>query len=252
MDGWGIMKRIQVFTLIQVFALYLFVLLTVCPSAGQPGNESGNETILQSAFASAHSNLSEPAVPNLSNIWSVTGIESSQVIMALSQNGSDLYGRAKYEPDSGQAWNAVVTGYVKGDQVDLVLTALRGSMLSSSRLRGTYDDAEQSIKGDLFQVSNGNVSRQGKFEAVWINPDISGYTEAPVASAGTDLEAAGSEQSNATMQIATLPVAEEDLQPAQSTKSGYYHDVRQDADRILTGVGDISQIPIGMGGSGLS
>jgi len=31
-----------------------------------------------------------------------------------------------------------------------------------------------------------------------------------------------------------------------------YHDVRQDADRILTGVGDISQIPIGMGGSGLS
>ena len=166
------MKRIQVFT------LSLLVLLTVCPSAGQPGNESGNETILQSAFASAHSNQSEPAVPNLSYIWSVTGIESGQVIMVLSQNGSDLYGRAKYEPDSGQAWNAVVTGYVKGDQVDLVLTALQGSVLSSSRLKGTYDDAEQSIKGDLFQVSNGNVSRQGKFEAVWINPDISGYTEA--------------------------------------------------------------------------
>jgi hypothetical protein len=123
-------------------------------------------------------------------------------------------------------------------------------VLSSSRLRGTYDDAEQSIKGDLFQVSNGNVSRRGKFEAVWINPDISGYTEAPVAS--VDLAEAGREQANATMQDAALPAAEEDLQPAQSTKSGYYHDVRQDADRILTGVGDISQIPIGMGGSGLS
>ena len=244
MEGKGIMKRIQVFT------LTLLVVLTVCPSLGQPGNESGNETILQSAFASGHFNQSEPAVPNLSYIWSVTGIESSQVIMALSQNGSDLYGRAKYEPDSGQAWNAVVTGYVKGDQVDLVLTALQGSVLSSSRLKGTYDDTEQSIKGDLFQVSNGNVSRQGKFEAVWINPDISGYTEAPVPSA--DLAAAGSEQANATMQDAALPAAEEDLQPAQSTKSGYYHDVRQDADRILTGVGDISQIPIGMGGSGLS
>ncbi len=35
--------------------------------------------------------------------------------------------------------------------------------------------------------------------------------------------------------------------PASSQKS-MYHDVREDADRILTGVGDISQIPIGMSG----
>ena len=39
--------------------------------------------------------------------------------------------------------------------------------------------------------------------------------------------------------------------PAPEPAKSRFHDVREDRDRILTGVGDISQIPIGMGGSGL-
>jgi hypothetical protein len=39
--------------------------------------------------------------------------------------------------------------------------------------------------------------------------------------------------------------------PSATDQKSRFHDVREDADRILTGVGDISQIPIGMGGSGL-
>jgi len=46
---------------------------------------------------------------------------------------------------------------------------------------------------------------------------------------------------------ATSPQSKESLLPASSQKSRY-HDVREDANRILTGVGDISQIPIGMSG----
>ncbi len=45
---------------------------------------------------------------------------------------------------------------------------------------------------------------------------------------------------------ATLPKAREILLPVSSQESRY--DVREDADRILTGGGDISQIPTGMGG----
>jgi hypothetical protein len=110
----------------------------------------------------------------------------------------------------------------------------------SSRLTGTYDAASGSIKGDILQVSNGNISLRSDFAAMWINPDISSYTSAR-AEPRAEASALGQEKN------ATLPQAKESLLPASSQKSRY-HDVREDADRILTGVGDISQIPIGMSG----
>jgi hypothetical protein len=198
-------------------------------------------TALQAASAVSLPNESEQAaVPSLSYIWSVSGIESGQVIMVLSQDGSDLYGQAKYEPDNGQAWNAIVIGSVEEDRVYLVLSALKDTMQLSSRLKGTYDADSGSIKGDVLQVSNGNISLRSQFQALWINPDISGYTSAPAEPRAK--ASALSEETNAT-----LPNAIESPLPASSQKSRY-HDVHEDADRILTGVGDISQIPIGMSG----
>ena len=63
----------------------LIIIITVCPSTGQPLNDSSNET----AFFKESTANSEP---NLSFIWSVTGIENDPVIMILNQKGSDLYG----------------------------------------------------------------------------------------------------------------------------------------------------------------
>ncbi|MCX6672288.1 MAG: hypothetical protein NTY37_00715 [Methanothrix sp.] len=224
-----------------IIPMLLIIIFTICLSPGHSVNDSSNETALQATAAVAAPNESEPgSVPRLSYIWSVTGIESGQVIMVLNQDGSDLYGRAKYEPDSGQAWNAVVIGLVEEGRVSMVLTALKDTGQFSSRLKGTYDSASESIKGDLLQTSNGNISLRSDFEAMWINPDISSYTAAraePRAAASTP----GQEIN------ATLPGAKDNLLPASSQKSRY-HDVHQDADRILTGVGDISQIPIGMSG----
>lgn len=226
-----------------IISLLLIIIFTACPSPGQPLNDSSNETALQAASAVAFSNESEPSsVPSLSYIWSVSGIESGQVIMVLNQDGSDLYGQAKYEPDRGQAWNAVVIGSVEEGRIYLVLTALKDTVQFSSRLKGTYDAASGSIKGDILQVSNGNISLRSDFEAMWINPDISSYTSAreePRAKAS----AIGEKDANATLQAGKESL----LLPASSQKSRY-HDVREDADRILTGVGDISQIPIGMSG----
>jgi len=78
---------------------------------------------------------------------------------------------------------------------------------------------------------------------MWINPDISSYTSAKAESQARK-SAPGEKEANATVQAAkeSLPT------PVASSQKSRYHDVREDADRILTGVGDISQIPIGMSG----
>lgn len=228
-----------------VISLLLIIIFMVFPSPGQPVNDSSNKTALQAVAAPTLLNESKlAALPNLSYIWSVAGIESGQVTMVLSQNGSDLYGQAKYEPDIGPAWNAVAIGFVEGDRVSLVLAALQDTVQFTSRLTGTYDSSVGAIRGDLLQVSKGNISLRSEFVAMWINPDISSYTPAPVALPKTRADLR--EETNAT-----VSEAKESLKPDVAQKSRFY-DVRQDADRILTGVGDISQIPIGMGGSGLS
>jgi hypothetical protein len=180
------------------------------------------------------------SAPNLNFIWSVKGIETDPVIMVLNQEGNDLYGQAKYEPESGPAWNGIVVGSVGENGIDLVMTFSKNAVQFSSRLRGTYDAASGLMKGNILQVSNGKVSLRSDFEAMPINPDISSYT--PAQEAAPSLASVSSPKINTTMQK-----AEEKLPPESSPKSKY-HDVREDADRILTGVGDISQIPIGMSG----
>jgi hypothetical protein len=203
--------------------LLLIIILAACPSTGQPLNES-----------------TAGSAANLSFIWSVKGIETGPVIMVLNQEGSDLYGQAKYEPESGQAWNGVVTGSVGEDGIDLVMTFPKNAAQFSSRLKGTYDPASGLIKGNILQVSNGKLSLRSDFEAMPINPDTSSYT--PAREVAPSVALASRPETNATM-----PEAKETLPAASSLKSRY-HDVREDADRILTGVGDISQIPIGMSG----
>jgi hypothetical protein len=221
----------------------LIFIIAACPSLAQAQslNNATNETNIRELNESGNG-----SVPNLSYIWSVMGIETGPVIMVLEQEGENLYGQAKYEPDSGQSWNGVVIGSVKGNSVDLVLTSLRGTEQTANLLKGNIDPESQSIMGNLTKVSNGQISQRGEFEAVWINPDLSSYTPAIVTETRAPSTASAQETQNATQQAATA-----NLLPTSVPKS-YFHDVRQDADRILTGVGDISQIPIGMGGSGLS
>ena len=174
------------------------------------------------------------------------------MIMLLNQEASDLYGQAKYEPDSGQAWNGVVVGSVQGDSVSLVLTALTDTDQFSCRLTGTYDQASGMISGDLVRVKDGMISGRSQFQAMWINPDVSSYKPAEVAASSTQ-ESSASSDTNATAKQAqdNAQTASSRATSSPSSQESKYHDVRQDADRILTGVGDLSQIPIGMGGSGV-
>jgi hypothetical protein len=251
-----------------IIPMVLLFILTACPSLAQSLNNSTNETnirdasshqesrslanessgsieIGQDTSATSFNESLQASVPNLSYIWSVTGIEPGQVIMVLKQEGQNLYGQAKYEQDSGQSWNGAVVGSVEGNRVDLVLTSQNGTEVDATHLKGNFIDVSQSIKGDLIKVSNGQISERSNFEAVWINPDISSYTPAVVSLPVTASAVTGREAQNTTS-----PIMAEN--PTTTRPESYYHDIHEDADRVMTGVGDISQIPIGMGGSGLS
>ena len=225
---------------IKILGLLLVITLWAGICQGQMENESNDDVALNSEST------------NLSYIWSLTGIEEGgQVIMLLRQEGGDLYGRAKFEPDSGQAWNGLVVGMIEDKNVSLALTAQKEDALCGCCLRGEYDPASESISGDLLQVCDGNITRRGQFNAIWINPDLNSYTAAVVElSRPEDPSLSQSADASKTGQNAPLTEASA-ASPSPDSEKSRFHDVRQDADRILTGVGDISQIPIGMGGSGL-
>ena len=175
----------------------------------------------------------EPSL-NLKYIWSISGIEKDQIIMALNQNGKALYGQAKYESDNDEPWNGVVAGFISGNQVHLAMATMKNKEKVSIVLEGMVED--EAIRGEFLQGSEGKSPRSGNFRAIWINPDLSSYTPAVIEEPGLVLTG------NSTVPGRT------DATSSQAVQDSRFHDVRQDADRILTGVGDISQIPIGMSG----
>jgi len=226
----------------------LLIIFWAGSSYGQPGNESKSQTPLMAESSPSQSGEERY---NLNYIWSITGIEEDgQVIMLLRQDGDDLYGQAKFEPDSGQAWNGLAVGMVDEDEVILALTAQKGDTLCSNRLIGRYDPSSESISGDIFQVCDGNITQRGQFHAIWINPDLTSYTPAAVV-VSRPAELSSGQNADALTGDSASPAQPASTLPSTSDQKSRFHDVREDADRILTGVGDISQIPIGMGGSGL-
>jgi hypothetical protein len=237
LSGGAFLKKIS----IVLTALMLFVFASASNSslwedslAAQIGHNASSEANSSLKAQEADPTNMTMIAPRLEYIWSIEGIETDRITMALHQQERDLFGQAKYEPESGDAWNGEVVGLISDSEVILVVTALQGDTQSSILLEGIF--ANESMSGSFFRQKDGQIYDRGTFKAVWINPDVSSYEPAKIQ--GTPSLAAN----------ISAPAADD---PASLRKTRY-HDVRQDADRILTGVGDISQIPIGMGGSGLS
>jgi hypothetical protein len=173
--------------------------------------------------------------PNLNYIWSFTGIEIGPITMALNQEGSALLGQAKYEPESGKAWNANVDGSVTGNEVVLTMTAQKDKELITTKMTGTY--ANDTINGNFTQISGGKKVGSGNFSAMWISPDISSYTPAIIEEPKVETPAPAVVDSTAASNASA-----ETAKPASR-----FVDVRQYADKIGPG-GDLSGIPPGMSG----
>jgi hypothetical protein len=199
-------------------------------NATQPGNVTGDENETEAATASG-----------LKFIWSVTGIEADQIIMVLDQDGVDLFGQAKYEPQSGNSWNAEVTGSVSGDKVDLTITAQKDKELVSSKLSGILDNKNGTINGNFTQVSLGKIVNKGSFTATEISPDTSSYTQATIE------QPKAATPSPAVVDTTTPEATTTTSNQTAQTKSRFV-DVHQYADKQGVG-GDLSGVPPGMGGS---
>ena len=201
---------------------------TVASNATLPGNATsdGNATI---------------AGTNLKFIWAVTGVEADQITMVLDQDGTDLFGQAKYEPQGGMAWNAEVTGAIAGDKVDLTITAQKDNELVSSKLSGILDNLNGTIQGNYTQTSLGKIINKGSFNAMQISPDTSSYISATIEEPIAAAEAPAAVDTSAD--AATAP---SETAPAEKPKSRFV-DVREYADKMGPG-GDLSGIPPGMSG----
>jgi hypothetical protein len=217
-----------------------------------PGNNSSN--VANASAPVVPKNVSETAkaaseIANMKGIWSITGIDPEQITMAIQQDGGDLFGQAKYEPDGGVAWNGVAIGSVSGDNVNLVVTALNGNDQVSTWMNGTYDN--DAFSGKFFEVSKGNISLRGDFSATLVNPEISEYVPASVtAPAVTQPKTTTQGTPNESVTSAQTPVAAVNNTPTQkpATVGGRQKpvNVEEYADKIGPG-GDLSGVPPGMG-----
>jgi hypothetical protein len=238
-----------------VFVLILFLFLfatsqSLCLEASSPENNGSTKespaAVLQVNMSNQQdltstANLTDATntttTMNLKYIWSISGIEKDQITIALDQEGNDLFGKAKYEPENGEPWNGVVAGSVSENRVHLAIAAMKGKEKVSTVLDGILADG--AISGEFFQASEGRISGSGEFNAVWINPDLSSYVPAKVNELEPKMPVSSTNVSS--------PSATNQTDQQASQPKSRFHDVHQDADRIQTGVGDISQIPIGMG-----
>ncbi|MFB3763684.1 MAG: hypothetical protein ACE14P_00380 [Methanotrichaceae archaeon] len=258
-----------------ILPMLIIFLFTSVPALGQSvenSTSSDNSTLSDSMAAAGASQSStmqadssdnaqtNSSAQNLKYIWSITGIEKDPIIMALDQDGSDLFGQAKYEPDDGDVWNGNVVGSISESKVEMTITAQKGKSLESIKLDGAYvDDA---LSGKFTRISEGKITSRGDFNAVWISPDISSYTPAQVTEATPATEPqktettlnAPAQQTSTSSSTSTTDQTSTDNQSTQpSVKLGgktKYVDVHEYAEKIGPG-GDLSGVPPGMGGSGL-
>jgi hypothetical protein len=216
------------------------------------GNNSSN-VANASAPAVPKNNASETAkaaseIAKMKGIWSITGIKEEQITMALQQDGGDLFGQAKYEPQAGTAWNAVATGSVNGDNVALVITYPEGKEEVSERLNGTF--ANDAFSGKFFEVSKGTISQRGDFTATSISPEITDYTPATVTAPAVTQSTTAQGTPSASETGTTTQTAAVNTTPTQkpATVNGRQKpvDVHEWADKIGPG-GDLSGVPPGMG-----
>jgi hypothetical protein len=205
-----------------------------------PANEAALNNETAQVNETVDANVTEAnSGPNLNYIWSFSGIEIDAITMALNQEGSELYGQAKYEPEGGKAWNADVMGSVTGNEVELTMTAQKDNELTTTKMTGTY--ANDTINGNFTQISGGKKVGSGTFSAIGFYPDISSYTPAIIEEPKVETPAPAAVDTTADSNASG-----EQTEETEETASRFI-DVRQYADKIQTGVGDISGIPIGMG-----
>jgi hypothetical protein len=223
-------------------------------SMANPVNNSSKVANV-SVSAVPKTNASETAkaaseIAKMKGIWSIVGIKQEQITMALQEDGRDLFGQAKYEPQEGAAWNAVVIGSVSGDTVTLVVTSLEGNEQVSTLLNGTFTN--DAFSGKFFEVSKGIISSRGEFSATLVNPEITDYAPATVTAPAMNQPKTQGIAQTAVSNTSTTPASAATVnqtatqQPVTVGGRQKPVNVEEYKDKIGMG-GDLSGVPPGMG-----
>jgi hypothetical protein len=248
-------RRIQLNKKYLILYLLLIFLVSAAQSLAQNANNTSvaannssttevlaaaNETAPSNGTAQENGNESSTQAADLKYVWSVTGIESEKITMVLNQDGKDLFGQAKYEPDSGKKWNAEVVGSIEENDVELTLSAQKDKEMVTTKMTGIFDDTNQTISGSFSQVSQGKIVNKGNFSAMWISPDTSSYKSAVIEEINPATSVPAAVNTTATNVTG---------QTIDASKKSRFTDVHEYAEKMGVG-GDLSGVPIGMGGAG--
>ncbi len=139
------------------FAAVCLILATVCSAP------SGAE---DATFAAE--------IPNLEGVWTLD-MGGEKISMVVYQFGSDLAGACTGE--YSEPWNAVMTGSVSGNEVDLFTLSLQDGIGVMIEISG--EEKEGGIRGSFVQTDSLGCRASGNLTGFKTGPDTSAYEPAP-------------------------------------------------------------------------
>jgi hypothetical protein len=230
-------------------SLLAILLISGLSLASDANNNTGTATNA-SETAKAVSEVSK-----MKGIWSISGVEQEQITVALEDDGSYLFGQGKFEPEGGSAWNAEVIGTISGDNVTIVVSALKGKSQVSTWMNGAL--SSDTFSGKFVSVCGGKISNRGDFSATLVNPEISEYTPAKISEPAPTVTQSKSEENTQTAKTSTTITKSDTTtsdqtttQPVTSLGRRKPVNVLEYKDKIGPG-GDLSGVPPGMGGGSM-
>jgi hypothetical protein len=229
--------------------LLVFILLvgsSLCQSSTKEVGQN-NRSASQNSTLQSLNTLEKTA--EIQGIWSFNLKGTEQVTAALHQSGGNLFGSSKSEASS--SWNAVVTGYISGTSLELIMTVLKNNSLTSTKLSGTYQN--DSVTGTFVRSDDLGNFDTGLFRAVLTSKDLSGYS--PAKSAKPALQPAVNEPASVPVSsVASAPAsaAASQTQPKQLGDPKYV-DVHSMSGYVpeSLGVGFVGDGTMGAGGSSM-
>lgn len=138
-----------------------------------------NDTaVTDGAAASVNASVEDTSMPenakattgSVKGIWKAT-LGEKEITIAASQSGQSIFGLAKYEGD--RPWNAALAGSINANDVSFALAADDEDGISSYFIGATLNG--ESMDGFFIRSDSSGKASRGKFSAVLINSDTSGY-----------------------------------------------------------------------------
>ncbi len=159
---------------------------------------------------------------NLEGIWTMN-LGSEQITMMIRQHESRLVGACT--GGDSNPWNAVITGSLAGNEVELRAQSLRSGVIVETTITG--DTNGESINGSFLQGDSLGKVTGGEAAGFKIDPDTSQYSSAAVTAPEVPLSQDTQEKA------ATDGETEGEIQPATRSDKSRFVDVASQKERVL-------------------